>query len=382
MCCLMFCTCIVSCKKATATDSGLVSVNIPLVKNNGFLKVSDISTDVSVIPLQTDSTTLLDKIIRIVHLKKTFYVADKNRVLAYDISGKLLNHFSNIGEGPDQYIGISDIQIDQNGLLWVLSRSNKCLYHYDWEGRLLNKYQLSFWGAKIFLMADGKHMLVYSGNEKDNENSDQLKILDISTGSVVDKIFPIDDKKSVYLHVMTDNNFVSSSSGAVYFQQIFNDTVYQLGLDRKPIPRFYLNFEGKNIPKSLFEKEYENIMDFFMNLHKFNYAYGVKLFMFNKETYLASFGYDKKTVIALSVDNSCKIGSSLKEDVCLGGYVIELTDQSFFQQSNEELIIPINAHSVLEHMQLNLNDQAARLLKKKVGHLTADDNPVLLKIKI
>lgn len=37
-----------------------------------------------------------------------------------------------------------------------MSRNIKSLYHYDWDGRLLNKHQLLFWGVKIFLMSDGK----------------------------------------------------------------------------------------------------------------------------------------------------------------------------------------------------------------------------------
>lgn len=380
--CLIFGIYVTSCRKKNISDLEINSLNIPLNKSLEVVKISDISDSVTIIPLQTDTNALLGNIVRIIHLNDTVYVADNRKVLAYDFNGKLIKCFSNYGEGPNQYIGISDIQIDENGLLWVLSRSNKCLYHYDWNGHIINKHQLSFWGAKISFMADKNYMLIYSGNEKDGQNNHQLSIMNLSNGEIVNKFFPIDDKKSIYLHVMTDNNFFSSLDGHNYFQQIFNDTVYELSVDENPVPRFYLNFQGKNIPHSFFEIGYQDVMDFFINLHKYNYAYGVQLLMFNKDKYITSFLYDGKTIMAVYSAKDWKIGASITDDVCLVGYTFDLKDQKFFQQSNEELIIPINAHSLLEHMQLNLNENESILLKKKIGNLTEEDNPVLLKINM
>ena len=41
-----------------------------------------------------------------------------------------------------------------------------------------------------------------------------------------------------------------------------------------------INLEGKNIPEAFYERDYQNIMEFFTELHKQDrYAYGIDVFL-------------------------------------------------------------------------------------------------------
>jgi hypothetical protein len=72
--------------------------------------------------------------------------------------------------------------------------------------------------------------------------------------------------EAMYLHVRSKNHFSSTEDGnALYFFQLFNDTVYKLsetGLE----PHVFVNIDNKNIPESFFDSKYANIMSLFRKI--------------------------------------------------------------------------------------------------------------------
>lgn len=375
--------CVAGCTAGSSTAGQPQVLDLSLTGNIASLSLSEISQETDLIPLQTNDSILLGQIVRIVQSGDFIYVGDKDKIVVFDATGKYVNRLCRQGQGPDEYLNITDFQVEKNGSVWIMSPNNRSLYHYHLDGRLLKKHQLPFWGTHLLLNHDATQMLVYVGNEKSDQNNDRLKRIDLSSGQIVENYFPIDTRKSVYLHVMSDHSFTSNSSDKPsYFYEIFNDTVYGLSAGQPPVPKYYVNFDGKNIPQSIFDKSYTDIMDFFTTLHKTRYAYGINLFMSKDDKFLISFIYDKKITMAWVDGEHCKTTSALREDLHLKGFAFELADQKLFPQSSEELIIPIESASVAEHMEMVLGEADKQSLNEKLGRLGLDQNPILIKVRL
>lgn len=65
-------------------------------------------------------------------------------------------------------------------------------------------------------------------------------------------------------------------------------------------PFLHIDFKGKNIPTSFFsDKKYENVKDFFDNLNKRSYAYGIYSFIRDKRFTMFGSFYQKNKKLTL-----------------------------------------------------------------------------------
>lgn len=368
-----------ACDRKTESSS-LSVLNFPVEKVCDAIKVSELTNDVELIPLETTDSLLLGEIVRVIQKDGFVYIADNENIYRFDGAGKYHQKITKRGEGPGEYLSITDFQVDASGNPWILSRNDRKLLHYDWNGSLLQQFSLPCWALKISLEEDSNLMYLYAGNEKDEDNSHQVKLLNLKSGQVEKNYLPIDEKKSAYLHVFSNNCFSATPSGT-YFFQLFNDTVYQFSSKDKELqPAYYLNLGEKNIPASFFGREYRDIMDFFQHLHANKYAYGTGLFMKNEDVAWISYIYDKKVYWGASRKESCLLSNVLKEDVFLQGYPIAMSDLKFYQQGNEEVFLVLWPGDIVDYLAKNLNEAQQQQLQDKIGILQVEGNPILLKL--
>ncbi len=342
------------------------------------INVSALTDDVSLIPLETVDSLILGQLVRVIQKDGFIYVADRQALYQFDDAGKCRKKISKQGEGPDEYLSIIDFQIDKEGNPWILSGNNRKLFRYDWNGLLRQQIPLPCGALKIHL-EDDNFMYLYAGNEKDAGNSYQLKLLNLATGQFEKDYLPIDDKKSVYLHVFSNNNFSTTDSGP-YFFQMFNDTVYQLSSHGELLPAYYLNLDNKNIPASFFQQEYQDIMDFFGHLHANKYAYGTSLFMKNENTTWIAYFYDKKSYWGVLNKSGCAVSTVLKEDVLLSGYPVPMAELEFYEQDNKRLFIVLWPGDILDYSKEHLTKAQQLELEKRTGPLGMEGNPLLLRL--
>lgn len=369
-----------SCQKKQAESDTLV-INIPVESIEASLALSEIADNVDCISLETNDTSILDRINRIIDKEGYLYVSDRHSVYQFDYKGKLYAKISKKGSGPNDYKSISDFQLASDESVWILSRGNKCLYNYGWNGILNRRIELKNWASKICLLDDST-LLLYTGNEKSVDNSYQLLLLDIETNSVISHFLPIDDKKSKYVHVLSDNCF-NRENDSTYFYNVFCDTVYSLVKNRL-MPQYYFNLANKNIPNSFYDAEYRDVRDFFQHLLKNEYAYGINFFMKSVNYSLMSYYYGGECYMSLisNHDGSSKTGNRICADLSLFNYPILLNDQPIFSSSNREIIIPLIPDDIMEYAENTLNKDELSILRERISYSGSDQNVVLLKIKV
>lgn len=370
-----------SCQMNQRESDEVQKIDIPIGSSTHVLKLSEFADDVECIPLETNDSTILDKIIRIIDEGDYLCVADKHSLYKFDKLGKVCGKITKEGIGPNEYIQISDFQVTTGGSVWILSRNNKCLYHFEWDGTLIHKIELNFWTSKIYLVDDNT-MLLYIGNEKDMNNSHQVKLLDLKSAHIKRNYLPVDDKKSSYMHVMSDNYFYREND-SIYFFQVFCDTVYSITKDTIA-PEYFYNLADKNIPKSFFSVEYKNVMDFFQHLSKERYAYGINFFLKSLNYSLMSYYYDGECYLSVISNNkgSSKIGNQISADLVFSNYPITLNELAVFLSPNQKMIIPLIPDDIIEYARNTLDEKEQAILENRINYSGSDQNVVLLKMKI
>lgn len=295
-------------------------------------------------------------------------MSDVSSVFKFSEEGRLVGKINRQGEAPDEYLNVSDFQIDDNGDVWILCRSNHSLYLYSWDNRLKKRYSVDLWIENIRLMKD--KLFLYTGNEISGDNACQLHVFDLSSGKVIRNFKSVDKHQSSYLFVKGANIFQGSPCDTLcYFSQLFNDTVYSLTSSTFS-PMITFDWDGKNIPSSFYEKNYDNIMDFFQHLHSSNaYAYGINSFAVAKDgTLSVTYFYQGKCYCAVffaSDEKNPMVFSSFTASCLPEGYRVDLSETSVYSQDDGSWVIPLDMVSLSEHME----------------GISADSNPILLMVK-
>lgn len=371
--CLFF---LVSCNVKNTKEGDVSPVNIDFASIQPSLDLSSISSSIKYIPLETNDSVIIDEPVQILIKKGYVYVADNSAVYKFDMNGHILASLRHRGDAPDDYLSITDIQTDEMGNIWILSRNNQALLNYSWDGTLLKKVKLNAWGAKIKLLSEGK-MLLYIGNEKDKDNAHQLLLLDLDTETIEKRNLVIDELKANYLHVKSRNNF--SQGEETYFYQIFNDTIYTMPSSGVAIPAFRVCLDNKNIPADFFQHKYQDIMDFYQNLFKENYAYGINFFFKQKKQYWLSFFYNKHTYWWMTDGNRERASNIIIDDTYLFGYEIGLDGTPFFVQENS-VVIPLYPQMIMEYATEHLDMDKQSKIKERINYSGEEQNLVLLQI--
>lgn len=348
-------------------------------ENNGIVQKieinpEEISDDIclstiaktSLVPLSTSDTVLVGEINHVHNTQTAIYVSDISSVFKFSTDGIFINRINRQGEGPEEYLNVSDFQIDENNDVWILCRNTHTLYLYSWDNILKKKLSVSLWVENIHLSGD--KMYLYTGNEKSETDNNQLHILDIPSGTIVGNFKPVDDYQSKYLFVKAANLFSKGEKDTIaHFHQLFNDTVYQV-TSSAVRPEYVFNWGGKNIPKTFYEKDYENIMDFFQHLHAAgSYAYGLNSFLESETSFWVTYFYQGECYCAAVPKKGS--GSEVFNRFSVTGlpddYKVNLSEVSIFSQDNGSFVIPLNAEDIAEPSEQVVEDSNSVLLVVK-----------------
>jgi hypothetical protein len=342
---------------------------------------SKIFSSIQYVSLNTTDDLLIDNIVKIIHRDHIIYIADRYALYKFNEDGEILGEIKKNGQGPDEYLSVSDFEIDTNETVWILSRSEQKLYQYTWDSEMKKYLELNCWVSKIHLISP-EEMYLYIGNEMDENNLHQLKRINLNTNTVINNYLEIDKQKAKYLHINSVNHFSKeiNNNECIYFFNIFDDAVYKLFKDTIS-PAFHVNIIEKNIPASFFDNEYNDISEFFQFLFKRNLAYGTALFVEYEDQYLFSYYYDREchlSLISKETKESVIDFKIMAEDKYLLGYPVNLTDQNIFIQWNNELIIPLIPSDIMQYAETQLSVEDKNKLKQIIHYTDEDQNPVLL----
>lgn len=211
--------CLLSCSlENQRTDDRSISVDI---EQRDIISVYDLFSDIELIPLETTSESLVREVSKIIPFKDRYYILDqaRRRLFVFDHKGNFLFVINDQGDGPNQYINMSDVAFDRlNEKIVVLSAQNQALYFYDMDGNYLDKKRLPdiATGAYVSLQILNKDTICFYTADPLNK----LKFYSFSQDTIFCESQVNESKGDIF----TRNRFSIQGS----YCNALNNTVYSL----------------------------------------------------------------------------------------------------------------------------------------------------------
>jgi hypothetical protein len=269
---LLFLSILVSCTASSrrwdtspiARNEKLYVVNIDNAPREDFINLSSFLQDVETIILETNDNCIIGEVNTIRVLDDYIVVMDSEiteTVLVFDKEGRFLHRIGQIGQGPGEYIDITDSSIDfEKKEIYLIDFPTNMVHKYDIiSGKFINSIYIDRDDFKSYFMqyVNGKiytSTIPYFGTD----DSFLLQEFYASTGN----------PKSSYLNASaynkgwndfysrSDGFFYPNEDGSIKYIQMFMDTVISIRND-EIMP--YLAIKSKNW---ITEKDIQDLIEY------------------------------------------------------------------------------------------------------------------------
>ncbi|WP_245812660.1 6-bladed beta-propeller [Belliella buryatensis] len=346
-------------------ESGVLQLKLDDAKliDNSYFEIIDL------IPLETNSQNLMSMELRIREHKDGFFVMDAEKFDAvhhFDQSGKYLGKMAEVGEGPNQLLGLQDFQVSENGDLLLLSSigDQTSIYMKSKSGELSKISDVDYLANSFIKLEDGGYLLAGGYNSPFVSN----RVVKIDLEGIIQESFLPNDYTNMMIP-LSERNFYESIDG-VNYTEIFNNKVYEYSNGKFSIV-LEIDFGKYSIPSEFWDVD---INEGFEILMENGFATYKSLFS-NSNFYLTNIhiqsksGFYKKVVLINKESGRSYFWEATTQDEDL------FSDPIGFK--NDEVMF-LSYHSVLKE---KLGNQVPIAFENKLEE-TEFDYPVLVQAKI
>ncbi len=235
---LFFLSILNGCKKQIQ-KTNQVHIDIDNISNN--TSIFDIFETIEVIPLETIEASLIQEIKKVVYFKYKYYIFDRrqSQVFIFNQNGKFISKIENKGLGPNQYIDVSDFDIDkENNKILLLSTIKNELHEYDIKGDFLQIHNLPLIkdGPYVYMKCINSDVIAFWTYDYNN----RLKIYSKNKNRFIHEDFP--ETRNFYGKIATPvfpyKNYLTRS---------IDNNVYEISQDGKTSIAYTWDFGKLNI---------------------------------------------------------------------------------------------------------------------------------------
>ena len=231
---------------STEKHSG-IPVTVPLSKGNNPILLSNIADSLHYIQLETIDECLIGGI------KKIYAVGDKLIIFDRDITksiyfferdGTFINKISRIGQGPGEYVSITDIAIkeeDEEIIIWDI-RTRKLLV-YNFDGTFISNIEFPYFGKSIEYVG-GDFLAVYCDYDSnkfifDGKTSPNLIVFNLKSRETKYDLFFDNSINTQGIRIILNNLFLFS--GQVQLIPTLSNSIYGISKEGSK-EKYYLDF--------------------------------------------------------------------------------------------------------------------------------------------
>lgn len=357
--------CLLSCKPTIEQTDTSVRIDLKNITTPSFY---DYFSQMEVIPLETNDSSLINDMTKIIHRNNQFYILDRvtKRIVVFDDNGKFLEEINKLGVGPGEYTEIVDFGFnDFTGELELLAPMGGIL-RYDSIGKEFKGKYLFPDGISavhyfmpmekdVYLLfsesKDGKKMLVY--NAKRNEILTEM--YDIPRFILF---------KTIYHHSYSPFYVLNNQ---IHFVQGYNGDVYTIGKEGMEL-KYHWDFGKQNFSiEGLPERDIEYYLKYMhttgakyanaFTAYGENSRYFITYFLYNHKTYTLIYDKQQKEAkIFNQFQEGNRVSFRFLDEKALYGYIVPgwSITPSFIEQMDEKF-------------------------KEKFAEMKIDDNPYIVK---
>ncbi len=283
-----------------ATKLEPIYVDLDKAKPYDFSAITD--GTFSIIPLESNDECLIAHIDKLMFGGNRVYVLDatSKSVLMFDKRGQFIRKIHHVGNGPGEYIGLSDMTLMDNTIILLDHLSGKKIV-YDTNGTFLHELRLfkTIWANGLFPVGD---RLVYVNQWSHTAVGDYRLFYLNTLNDAITADLPF-GKEPVGLGVSGTFYTTNANKACVLFKNC--DTLFSVSEKRKAVPQYLVKYDrkkvkySKDVTKVLKENAKKKVLGV-QGIHESN-----RYLFLNVKTVEDWYNviYDKKTKRSLTVDN-------------------------------------------------------------------------------
>lgn len=258
---VVFCMGMLSCQQTKKEKQEIPVLSVDYNVHPDPAKVEEMqqSMQIRFVPLETtDESLFRGRSSRLSKYGNHIFVADYTQecILVYDGKGNYQNRISRKGEGPEEYVSIMEMAVNNN-LVYVLDIRGK-VQVYDFEGNYIKGVPLKHGGSQLYVTEKEE---IYIG--RSFKNKTQWLVYD-NQGTILHEYFPPNDKLANFEVPKTSVNTVGAYNGGIYIANYLDYNIYWLKDTISVLAT--LDFGNFNLPADFFDGSSENIEQRFWDL--------------------------------------------------------------------------------------------------------------------
>lgn len=221
---------------------------------NQILKFSDIFQSVEFVKLETNDTSLIGRIDKILVADNKYIILDASiakKVFVFDSNGKFLNLLGKIGAGPGEYDSPDDIAYNkQKGEVLVWSNNDKKIITYKLDGQYVSEFRTNWWISSLAVVDSEAYALYLNNITQDNGKTNDYDVVIVNNeGEIINQFIP--SKKELKSFSPSTKKAFSSYNGKILFSPQYSKRTYEINKDSINLTH-YVDFMEYTIPSSLF----------------------------------------------------------------------------------------------------------------------------------
>lgn len=205
---------------------------------------SDFADEVIMIPLEISDDCLLGEIDKVVMSDSCIFVMENENqkgIYVFDHTGKFLYRIGSHGEGPEEFVELSDFSLnEEEGVIYLYDNARKKILVFSYEGDYIKDIQMNYYAFNL----EYQNGLFYLYHESP-VYGDPLCSLVIKNdkGETVNAYYPVIDKPR-YCH----NCIFQKLDNEILFAEDMCDSIFTIKGD-KLIPKYYIDYKDKSMSK-------------------------------------------------------------------------------------------------------------------------------------
>lgn len=237
------------------------------------LFLSDVVDSVWGVKLETSDESIIGVIDRIQLFNGNIYVLDRYKTKSlkcFEMNGTYIRTIGRIGNGPGEYVEITDFLFDENGITIYDQFQHKFIFFND-KGDFVDERKLPFYFLRFYRFDQNNYL--FSAVNADNEHLDKIvgySVWSCDSTSAISKRGRY-KKKDKYTSYLVENNFQKVGNN-VYYKEAKSDTIFRISDEGNIHAELVVGFGKMTPPDKLFLSE--NQKEFHRERKLGNYAFG------------------------------------------------------------------------------------------------------------
>ncbi len=300
-----------------------------------------------------DKDAMFSSVDKVVCHSGCYYLMDGSlgKLVVADSNGKVISTIGRRGRGSDEFLQITDFDVDSDGSVWILDGRKDKLFHYSDVYSFMNSKKLPYEISHIKCLPDNRMLVELSSWDKSRYKGRQVIIVDAEfnvIGELLDYCLFDPD------YELPSVGFSDCGETVLYHRPV-DDMVYRIAYDGSLVQSYYFDFGPRTVPeqarKSIerYWKDYKNYTTLVQSVYiDENVAIG-KLLDSGK---YVDFIFDRQSDIVFLRDKTYEnmhflgyFGDKVMFLVPAGADIDDMALKDYFGMDNSEndLLIVINA---------------------------------------